>query len=70
MNDAVGMRTGAAARLPRDMRASVSCMYRGDRKAGGSIAGSMRFDTTQRVRNQAFSGVVLSNRCRVRMFHR
>ncbi|OXI56221.1 hypothetical protein CFB47_22340 [Burkholderia sp. AU27893] len=63
MNDAAAMRTGAAAQLPRDMRASVSCMYRGDRKAGDSIAGSMRFDTTQRMMNQAFYEMASSNRC-------
>ncbi|OXI17341.1 hypothetical protein CFB43_21860 [Burkholderia sp. AU15512] len=63
MNDAVAMRTGAAARLPRDTRASVSCMYRGDRKASGEIAGSMRIDTTKRTINQAFAGMAPSNRC-------
>ncbi|OXJ09355.1 hypothetical protein CFB45_20160 [Burkholderia sp. HI2500] len=63
MNDAVAMRTEPAARLPRAMRASVSCMYRGDRKASGEIAGSMRFDTTKRTINQAFAGIASSKRC-------
>ncbi|PRG03107.1 hypothetical protein C6Q17_30780 [Burkholderia contaminans] len=63
MNDAVAMRRGAAPRLPRDMRASVSYMYRGDRKAGGSIAGKMRFDTTKSTMNQDFAGMASSKRC-------
>ncbi|WP_243771771.1 hypothetical protein [Burkholderia sp. D-99] len=63
MDDAVTMRTGAAARLPRNMRASVSCMNRGDRKAGWPIAGSMPFDTTKRTINQAFAWMASSNRC-------
>ncbi|ORT87388.1 hypothetical protein B7G54_07665 [Burkholderia puraquae] len=63
MDDAVTMRTGSAARLPCDMRASVSCVNRGDRKAGRPIAGSMHFDTTKRVINQAFAGMASSNRC-------
>ncbi|OXJ31651.1 hypothetical protein CFB82_22690 [Burkholderia sp. HI2714] len=63
MNDAVAMRAGTAARLARDMRTSVSCMYRGDRKASGSIAGSMQFDTTKRAINQAFAGMASSKMC-------
>ncbi|RQT57362.1 hypothetical protein DF043_22900 [Burkholderia cepacia] len=63
------MRTGAAARLQRDMRASVSCVNRGARKAGMPIAGSMRFDTTKNAINQAFAGFASSIRCRAGMFH-
>ncbi|RBJ73825.1 hypothetical protein C3L29_034120 [Pseudomonas sp. MWU12-2534b] len=63
MNDAVTMRTGAMARWPRDSRASVSCVYRGDRQASGPVAGSMRFDTTKRAINQAFAAVASSKRC-------
>ncbi|RQT72597.1 hypothetical protein DF029_12705 [Burkholderia cepacia] len=63
------MRTVAAARLQRDMRASVSCVNRGARKAGMPIAGSMRFDTTKHAINQAFAGLAQSIRCRAGMFH-
>ncbi|OXI42293.1 hypothetical protein CFB84_24000 [Burkholderia aenigmatica] len=54
---------GVAARLPRDRRAFVSCVYRGDRKAGRLIAGSIRFDTTKRTINQAFAGMASSKMC-------
>ncbi|WP_081066800.1 hypothetical protein [Burkholderia cepacia] len=69
MSDVDTMRTGAAAQLPRDLRASVSCVNRGDRKAGRKIAGSMRFDTTKHAINQAFAGIASSNGRRVGMFH-
>ncbi|WP_254608044.1 hypothetical protein [Burkholderia lata] len=69
MNDAVTMRTGVAARLLRDMCASVSSVYRGDRKAGKPIAGSMRFDTTKCAINQAIAGMASSKMCWIGMFH-
>ncbi|MCA8025300.1 MULTISPECIES: hypothetical protein [Burkholderia] len=69
MNDVGTMRTGAAVRLQRDMRASVSGVNRGARKAGMPIDGSMRFDTTKNAINQAFAGFASSIRCRAGMFH-
>ncbi|RQZ95560.1 hypothetical protein DF054_32465 [Burkholderia cepacia] len=63
MNDVGTMRAVAAARLQRDMRASVSCVNRGARKARRPIAGSMRFDTTKHAINQAFGGFASSSGC-------
>ncbi|RXV69859.1 hypothetical protein D1006_21080 [Burkholderia stabilis] len=60
---AVPVYARAVAQWPHGARICVSCVYRGDRKATRTIAGSMQFDMTKLAINQAFEGMGALNRC-------